>query len=215
MGKSSSCSPASDSRSSQSGPGCCCCSTEIFALCRSQSSFWCSSVICCSIVPTVTKRQMWIFRLCPGRRTRPTAWSSKATASSRVAASMGCTMITWFAAVRFVPLADSSSDSSNILGPPPSPSSYWNRVSAALRAQTLPCKLRCSTPNSSSARPILRLRSSHWMKQMILQEGSWCCSRCTCRTNASILLPYFAKGAGVSSWSPDDTAATCEACSVC
>mmetsp|Transcript_67536 Transcript_67536/g.206830 ORF Transcript_67536/g.206830 Transcript_67536/m.206830 type:complete len:257 (-) Transcript_67536:2894-3664(-) len=144
----------------------------------------------CSIVSTVTKRQMWIFRCCPGRRTRPTACISKATASSFVAASIGCTMITWFAAVRLVPLADSSKESNSILG---LPSSNWNRVSAARLAHTLPCKLRCSTPNSSRAEPILRFRSSHCTKQMILWLGSSLRNFCTCVTNASIFEPYLAK----------------------
>mmetsp|Transcript_21147 Transcript_21147/g.59782 ORF Transcript_21147/g.59782 Transcript_21147/m.59782 type:complete len:248 (-) Transcript_21147:1157-1900(-) len=157
------------------------------------------------MVPRVTKRQMWIFLCWPGRRTRPTACISKATASSGVAASMGCTMMTWLLAVRFVPLADSSSESSSRRGPS---SSYWNLIRASRRAQTLPQSETCSTPNSSRARLILRLRSSHCTKQMTLQRPSSLCSRCTCFTIASIFDPYFAKPGAVSSTS---TAATCVA----
>mmetsp|Transcript_54699 Transcript_54699/g.153920 ORF Transcript_54699/g.153920 Transcript_54699/m.153920 type:complete len:424 (+) Transcript_54699:557-1828(+) len=102
---------------------------------------------------------------------------------------MGWTMITWFAAVRFVPLADSSSDSSSSGGPP---DSYWNRVSAARRCQTLPWRATCSTSNSSRAELIFRFRSSHCTKQMILHPGSSLCSFVTCVTIASIFEPYLA-----------------------
>mmetsp|Transcript_54235 Transcript_54235/g.107992 ORF Transcript_54235/g.107992 Transcript_54235/m.107992 type:complete len:203 (-) Transcript_54235:1069-1677(-) len=57
-------------------------------------------------------------------------------------------------------------------------------------------------PNSSRAAPILRFRSSHWTKQMILQVLSSRCSRWTCRTNVWILDPYLAKGNDVSSMMP-------------
>mmetsp|Transcript_39836 Transcript_39836/g.113766 ORF Transcript_39836/g.113766 Transcript_39836/m.113766 type:complete len:360 (+) Transcript_39836:393-1472(+) len=144
----------------------------------------------------VTKRQTWIFRSWPGLRTRPTACISNATASSRVAASIGWTMITWLAAVRLVPLADSSSDRSSILG---LFSSYWNCIRAVRRAQTLPCNERCSMPNSPSAELILRFRSSHCTKHMILQRWSSFWSFCTCLTSASIFDPYFAKRGALSS----------------
>mmetsp|Transcript_25510 Transcript_25510/g.73676 ORF Transcript_25510/g.73676 Transcript_25510/m.73676 type:complete len:248 (+) Transcript_25510:527-1270(+) len=142
------------------------------------------------MVPIVTNLQMWIFLVCPGLRTRPTACISKATASSRVAASIGCTMMTWFAAVKFVPLADSSKDNSSIRGPL---SSYWNLVKAARRAHTLPMRLMCSTPNSSRAAPTLRFRSSHCTKQITLHVGCSRRSLCTWPTSASIFEPYLAK----------------------
>mmetsp|Transcript_21772 Transcript_21772/g.48621 ORF Transcript_21772/g.48621 Transcript_21772/m.48621 type:complete len:363 (+) Transcript_21772:259-1347(+) len=165
----------------------------------------------CSIVPTVTKRQMWIFRSWPGLRTRPMACISKATASSPLAASMGCTMMTWLAAVRFVPLADSSRERRSILG---LSASYWNFTSAARRAQTLPLSVRCSTPNSSRAELILRFRSSHCTKQMILQPGSSARTCWTCPTRARILEPYLAKSGACGSAARPASACACEAESV-
>mmetsp|Transcript_77355 Transcript_77355/g.201612 ORF Transcript_77355/g.201612 Transcript_77355/m.201612 type:complete len:234 (+) Transcript_77355:123-824(+) len=197
----------------ESGPAWPGCVTGTFACWRSQSSSWCSSVMACSMVSTVTKRQMWILRRCPGRRTRPTACISKATASSLVAASIGCTIITWLAAVKLVPLADSSRDSSSSLGPC---SSYWNCVSAALRFQTLPLSVRLPSLNSSRAAATLRFRSSHCTKQMILQPLSSFCSLCTCRTMASIFDPYLANlRVGSCLVSTASTAPCCDACSVC
>mmetsp|Transcript_28960 Transcript_28960/g.78368 ORF Transcript_28960/g.78368 Transcript_28960/m.78368 type:complete len:208 (+) Transcript_28960:709-1332(+) len=117
-------------------------------------------------------------------------------------------MITWLLAVRLVPLADSSRESSRSRGPS---SSYWNLVRAARRAQTLPQSETCSTWNSSRARLILRFRSSHCTKQMTLQELSSLCSRCTCFTSASIFDPYLAKLPTVSSTS---TVLTCVVCKV-